>query len=235
VRSGTLHANIHPYAGRGESALNTWTWGLEWGEVRTDLLVGSCPIVPGDIEHIRESTGVTALLSLQTDRCRADLGIDYAAHLRRAEHLGLVLENAPMRDFDLADQRRQLPAAMRALRGLLVAGHRVFVHCTAGVNRSPLTVLGYLTFVEDFSPEVAFDLIRRSRPQAAPYWEAYHGCRADLAERLRELVQLRAFLLSERGTGRGPLEDWLEAERQVIREALARPDSDAWQLLDAPE
>jgi hypothetical protein len=213
--------------------LDNWTWGLDWGEVRADLLIGSCPIVPGDIDHICESARVTALLSLQTDRCRANLGIDYAANCRRAQRLGLVLESAPMRDFDLPDQRLRLPSAVRALGGLLSAGHRVFVHCTAGVNRAPLTVLGYMTFVEGLAPEAAFEVIRRSRPQAAPYWEAYHGCRADLVDRLRELVQLHAYLISERNTGRDPLEDWLEAEREVICEALGRPDSQAWQRLDA--
>ena len=36
---------------------------------------------------------------------------------------------------------------MRGLYGLLRQGHRVYVHGTAGINRSPLVVLAYLTLL----------------------------------------------------------------------------------------
>ncbi len=42
-----------------------------------------------------------------------------------------------------------LPEAVRMLYVLKHAlGKRVYVHCTAGINRATLTVVGYLTFVQ---------------------------------------------------------------------------------------
>ena len=42
-----------------------------------------------------------------------------------------------------------LPEAVRMLYALKHAlGKRVYVHCTAGINRATLTVVGYLTFVQ---------------------------------------------------------------------------------------
>ena len=90
-----------------------------------------------------------------------------------------MVANVPLRDFDPDAQRRGLPDAVRALATLLARGHRTYVHCTAGVNRGPLVVLGYLTFVEGMPVDDALALIRRARPEAAPYRDAYDGCRTD--------------------------------------------------------
>ena len=46
-------------------------------------------------------------------------------------------------------QALMLPEAVRMLYVLKHAlGKRVYVHCTAGINRATLTVVGYLTFVQ---------------------------------------------------------------------------------------
>ena len=37
---------------------------------------------------------------------------------------------------------------IRKLALLLAMGKRVYVHCTAGIDRATLTVVGYLTFVK---------------------------------------------------------------------------------------
>lgn len=155
-------------------------WTLSWGEVRHDLVVGSCPIRPADVDRICEETGVGAVLSLQSDDCREAFGIDPRQLAERASRHGVVVVNEPMRDFDPEEQRLRLPHAVRALSDLLAGGHRTYVHCTAGINRAPLVVLAYLTFVEDLTVDEALAMIRRARPEASPYMDAYHGCREDL-------------------------------------------------------
>ena len=152
-----------------------WTWTLNWGEVRRDILIGSCPISPADIDRICDETGASALLSLQTDDCRAALGIEYAALEEQASRRGLLLVNVPIRDFDLEDQRRRLLSAVGQMSELVASGHRTYVHCTAGFNRAPLVVLAYLTFEEGMTVADAMALIRRGRPEASPYWDAYYG------------------------------------------------------------
>jgi hypothetical protein len=157
-----------------------WRWTLNWSEIRDDIVVGSCPVRPADVDRIRDDAGAGALLSLQTDDCRAGLGIDGAALAAHAARRGLVAVNVPLPDFDPEAQRRGLPEAVRSLAALLAAGHRTYVHCTAGVNRGPLVVLGYLTFVEGMDDDGALALIHRARPAAEPYRDAFEGCRADV-------------------------------------------------------
>lgn len=194
-----------------------WTWSLNWGEVRDDLVIGSCPMTAEDLERIREGSGASALLSVQSAECHAHLRIDVDDLLRHAVRARLVLVNVPMRDLDPPDQRRRLPDAVRALHRLLAGGHRTYVHCTAGINRSPLTVLGYLTFVEGMAVDEAMRLIRAGRPAAEPYLEAYESCRQDLLQGCREGIALRAYELAEAAPGTSPEENWYQAEKDVLR------------------
>ena len=194
-----------------------WKWTLNWGDVRGDLVIGSCPMTPDDVTAIRSGTGATALLSLQTDECRGAFAIDLDVIRRACTRHDMAITIAPMRDFDPPDQRRNLPTAVAELLHLLALGNRVYVHCTAGINRAPLTVLAYLTYVEELSREDALARILAGRPQAEPYWEAYDGCWNDLVERLRESIAYHAYMLAEREPLGTPEGHWWRAEREVVR------------------
>jgi protein-tyrosine phosphatase len=102
---------------------------------------------------------------------------------------------------------------------LLRQGHRVYVHCTAGINRSPLVVLTYLTGVEGIGLEEAMTLLLRARPEVCPTWEAYHGCRQDLTARYEERIRQRAAELGQ-GSALPEQEAWRQAERAIWREVL---------------
>ncbi len=197
-----------------------WTWTLNWSEIRDDLVVGSCPITPEDVDRIVADTGVTALLSLQSDDCRAAMRIDGSALAEHARGRGLAVAVAPMRDFDPPDQRRQLPGAVRTLNALLTEGHKTYVHCTAGVNRAPLVVLAYLTLAEGKTVDEADALLRRARPEVAPYLDVYYGCREDLLAPLRSDVALRAWNSWQADPTRGAERDWFAAEEEVLRESF---------------
>jgi hypothetical protein len=195
-------------------------WPLNWNVVRHDLVVGSGPREPSDLDVLRLETHVSAILSVQHDDCLAHQGIDYPGLVRHGRRLGLTMERCPLRDFDPADQRRGLPTAVRGLYGLLRQGHRVYVHCTAGINRSPLVVLAYLTLVEGMGLEEAMTLLLRARPEVCPTWEAYHGCRRELTARYEDRIRQRAM---ELGRGSAPPAGsvlWLQAERDIGREVL---------------
>ncbi len=198
-----------------------WVWTLNWGEIRHDLVIGSCPIRPMDIDRICDNTDVSALLSLQTDDCRTGLGIEADVLEERASIRGLHVLHAPMRDFDAQDQRERLPRAVGRLRELLTGGHRTYVHCTAGINRAPLVVLAYLTFVEGVSLPDAVALIKRGRPEASPDWGAYHGCRQDALAPHRATVALRAWNHSQAGPEETPDANWFRAEQEVLSEACS--------------
>ena len=205
-----------------------WVWTLNWSRVTHEIILGSCPMREDDIERIRSETGITAMLSVQHDECLRQFSIDYPAFVRYGERLGLVMRRCPIRDFDPPDMRRNLPAAVRMLAGLVAGGHRVYVHCTAGIGRGALTILGYLVFIEGRAPEEAAELIRSCRACVAPNWEAFYGCRHDLVEQYRERIAERARKLYELRCNRlragAAEEDWYRAEREVLRAALLAAD-----------
>jgi atypical dual specificity phosphatase len=197
-----------------------WEWTLNWGFVRDDLVIGSCPVELADLDQIRDGTGATAVLSLQRDECHARFDIDREEHCRHGERLGLVMANVPLRDFDWEDQRRRLPAAVRALHRLREARHRVYIHCTAGINRAPLVVYAYLVWSEGLTENEALRVLRAGRPEAEPYLDAYQGSRQDLLARHREAIAKRAYALWCVQPGPTSADDWYRAERAVLRVAF---------------
>jgi hypothetical protein len=194
-----------------------WSWSLSFDEIRADMVVGSCPMKPEDRIEIRDTTGISAFLSLQHDDCLGDLGIDYQKHLAHGRRVGLVMERCPMRDFDTEDQRKMLPAAVRMLHRLLKSERRVYVHCTAGINRSPLVVLAYLVWIEDQPFKTAWELLREKRQVCAPDRQAYQAARSNLVANHRNLIINRA---SQHAKGRDTKEFWEQASTEVIREIL---------------
>jgi len=204
-----------------------WVWTLNWNEIRSDLVIGSCPLEVTDIERIHDQAGATALLSLQSDVCLGHFGIDYAVHRLHGENLGLEMRRAPMRDFDIPDQRRHLVRAVRTLHDLLSHRHRVYLHCTAGLGRSALTALGYLTCVEAYGLDEALEVLRSRRSGIVPSLEAYWGCRGDLVDRHRAEIEHQAALayrqrLSAHAEG-SAASDWEAAERDILRKLLTAP------------
>jgi hypothetical protein len=206
-----------------------WTWSLNWGEITPRIVVGSCPLTPGDLERIAAEAKVSAVLSLQHDACLAYWKINYASMCALGASRGLRMMRTPMRDFDIADQQRNLPYAVAALADLQAHSLRTYVHCTAGLGRAPLTILSYLTWIEDWSPADAIEAIHQGRPGAVPAWEAYHGCGQDLLGAHRARIEQRAYELFRLRAGHhgDPQSDWLQAEREVRRTILLSLDQAA--------
>jgi protein-tyrosine phosphatase len=66
------------------------------------------------------------------------------------------------------------------LDGLLRAGHTVYVHCNAGMNRSPSTVVAYLHWVRGIGLDEAVEYVT-SRHLSDPYVEAIRLATEDRA------------------------------------------------------
>ena len=54
------------------------------------------------------------------------------------------------------------------------AGRPVYVHCRAGVNRSPTVVVAYLMWRDGLTRDEALAIVRRKRPRVGPF-PAYMG------------------------------------------------------------
>jgi protein-tyrosine phosphatase len=61
-------------------------------------------------------------------------------------------------------ERAMLDAAITHIDRLLGMGHKVLVHCGAGVERSPLTVAWYLREKSGMDWDQAYALLREKRP-----------------------------------------------------------------------
>jgi len=88
----------------------------------------------------------------------------------------MAYRNVPVTDFDSANLRRKLPECVVALNQMLHAGHSVYVHCTAGVSRSPTVVAAYLHWCLDWPLEEAVSHLKGIRA-CTPNWEAINRAR----------------------------------------------------------
>ncbi|MGA2061950.1 MAG: dual specificity protein phosphatase family protein [Thermoguttaceae bacterium] len=136
-----------------------------------NLFVGPSPQSPRDIDQLKRDYKISALLNVQTDDDMADWGIDLATLETYYHKLKIEIWRIPVQDFDPDDLRSKLPECVEALDDLLQLGHKVYVHCSMGVNRSPTIVIAYLTWIKGWDLEEAYDHVTRIR-SCDPYVEA---------------------------------------------------------------
>jgi len=144
---------------------------MNFNQVLPNVFVGSYPESVDDIEQLQKKVGVTALLNLQTEEDMQRLGCDWRGLRAHCRRLKLALRHVPVRDFDAEDLRKNLPVCVQALGELLRKGHTVYVHCTAGLGRSPSVVITYLHWVQQFELDKAVRLMQQCRP-CSPNLEA---------------------------------------------------------------
>jgi protein-tyrosine phosphatase len=141
---------------------------MDCHRITPNLLVGSYPLDSEEVEELR-SAGITAILSLQTDEDLEERGIDW-------ERKAALAANLTFRDFDTADLQQKLPNCVVLLDRMLKAGHTVYLHCTAGVNRSPTVAAVYLHWCLAWPLEWALAHVRELR-DCSPNTEAIRRAR----------------------------------------------------------
>lgn len=100
----------------------------------------------------------------------------------------------------------------------------MYVHCTAGINRANLSVLGFLTWVKGMEYDAALALIKEARPQANPYRVSWDVATQRLLAGREEDVYLAATRLGSTQAEGG---DWIardmqRARAQVLQEQFRR-------------
>ncbi len=151
---------------------------IDYDQIFPELMIGSYPQSEEDVRQLHES-GVTAVLNLQTDADLDYLGVDWPALEAAYWKYGIQLRRVPIIDHDPIDLREKLPQAVRTLSQLLAAEHTVYVHCTAGVGRSPAVVIAYLHWCRGWDLDRAVTYVKQHRP-CSPSLEAIRGATGDL-------------------------------------------------------
>ena len=109
-----------------------------------ELAVGSYPHTPDHVHFLRDQIGVTAVLNLQSDVDLKMRGVDWTVMWPLYTRLGVQTSRVPILDFTPTDLAKHLDKAVEALDKFVSKGRKVYVHCNAGLNRSPSVVIAYL-------------------------------------------------------------------------------------------
>lgn len=149
---------------------------INFNRILPNLYVGTVPKTFDDVERLMREIGVTAVVNLQTDDDFQWYQIDWPKI--EAYYIKLRIEaiRKPIRDFELENLRDKLPEATSLVDELARGGHTVYLHCTAGVNRSPTVAIGYLYRYLGYDLETAIRVVKTSRI-CDPYLEALYTCK----------------------------------------------------------
>jgi len=127
--------------------------------ITANLWVGPCPDEVSDFEQLK-SRGITAILSLQSEE---DVESGPGWEPKAARDAGLGFRNVPVTDFDSLDLKICLPRCVQVLDDMVKAGECVYLHCTAGVSRSPTVAAAYLHWRLNWPLEQALEHLRAAR------------------------------------------------------------------------
>lgn len=153
---------------------------INLNRIKSDIFIGSYPQNTVDLDRLQSGPKITAVLNLQTDKDFSTLGVNWPTLEKGYQAREMVCQRWPITDFSPEDLEQKIESAAILLDQLVDIGHRVYVHCTAGVGRAPATVIGYLTWHEGMDLDEAYRLVREQR-SCDPYIEAIrtvHGNRS---------------------------------------------------------
>ncbi|KAG7671474.1 hypothetical protein Ndes2526B_g09363 [Nannochloris sp. 'desiccata'] len=153
--------------------------GLYYHYISEDVIVGSQPRNAGDIAHLANENNVRAILNLQQDKDLHHWGVNLHELFCASSDHGIELIRTPAVDFDPHSLRATLPTAVAALERARKNHGRVYVHCTAGLGRSPAVAIAALYWFTDMDLDTAYMYLTDIRP-CGPNKEAIRGATYDL-------------------------------------------------------
>lgn len=132
-----------------------------------------------DVDHLAQHEGVRAILNLQQDKDLHYWGVDLHSISQRAEQQGIDFIRTPAVDFDPHSLRKTLPTAVAAMEKARLCSGKVYVHCTAGLGRSPAVAIAALYWFTNMSLDEAYEYLTGIRP-CGPNKDAIRGATYDL-------------------------------------------------------
>jgi hypothetical protein len=155
--------------------------GLDCDEIIPGRLWVGGYVREEDVLWLRQ-IGVTTVVSLQTDEDLREYDISPQGLAFAYQDAGIELRRVPTPDYDWKALQRNLPDAAAQVEAVLANPlAKLYLHCTAGINRSATTAAGFLI---------------RSRGLSAHEARSYLISRRDCSPALDILVAYEAMLRS---------------------------------------
>lgn len=136
--------------------------------ITNEILVGTQVTSAEELDMLKR-LGVGGLLSLQDEADFRRLGLRWDVLRALGTERSIDMRRVAIVDFDPGDLLEKLDTAVGELDDLLAENERVYVHCTAGINRSTGVVVSYLVLKKGHKVDAAYRLVKSRRPQASPY------------------------------------------------------------------
>jgi predicted protein tyrosine phosphatase len=144
--------------------VSLWFRSYGFADVHRDLIIGAYPLDADDVGMIAH-LGVDRILNLVEDS-------EYRAGEREAVESELEDAEIEERRLDLTDfgglPADELEAAVTLVNDWLDEGHRVYVHCRAGWQRSAAVAAGVVAIREERDIEEALEVVQVRKPSADP-------------------------------------------------------------------
>jgi hypothetical protein len=172
--------------------------------------VGTQPTKESDIDRLRDVEGVTCVFNTQQDKDMEYWKVDFESVKRHMKKRDVKLERYPFVDFSADSLRDGLPAAAAALDASLRDGDVVYLHCTAGMGRSPGLAIAYMYwFLDEYDTlDGAYEGLTSIRP-CGPKKESIRGATCDIlasAPGAWPIKPLKRDLRDSEGTKLSPTE-----------------------------
>ncbi len=141
---------------------------LDCNEMIPDRLWVGRMIRPEDVKLLVQM-GISHVVSLQSDDDLSNYGISLKKLIKALEEARIELIRVATPDFNKDALTKNLSASVAEVDAALTPRWaKVYLHCTAGINRSPTVAAAYLMKTRGFSPQEAFDYVS-DRRHCSPY------------------------------------------------------------------
>ena len=140
---------------------------INFDRIVENVFVGTCPGTAVDVMRLSQA-GMTAVFSLQTDQDFRACGINWPALEKEYLQREIACYRYPIIDFNDDDMTERLYGATALLEEVTGQHGRVYVHCTAGQQRAPSTVIGWLAWQQSMNLETAIETVLEARRCAPP-------------------------------------------------------------------
>jgi protein-tyrosine phosphatase len=141
-------------------------WFLSYGfaDIADELLIGAYPIDRSDVDML-ERLRIDRIVNLVEDA-------EYAPGVREVvieafEAAGIVERRLPLIDY-AGFASIEIEAAVRQVNEWLDEGHRVYLHCRAGWQRSAAVAAGVIAIRQGVGIDEALAIVQQRKPSAEP-------------------------------------------------------------------